>query len=98
MGHTPGPWRTEGISDCVRVVIGKGRQKVILARLAPPQLPEEETWANARIMGAGPELLDALTKAEALLMDGPAAEFLDEEEVKRIARAAIEKAGGKVRV
>lgn len=57
---TPGPWRTEGVSDAVRVVIGTGRQKIILARLRPPQLSENETWDNARLMAAAPELHDAL--------------------------------------
>jgi hypothetical protein len=57
---TSGPWRTEGVSDAVRVVIGAGRKKVILARLCPPQLSENETWANARLMAAAPDLHDAL--------------------------------------
>lgn len=57
---TAGDWRLEGVSDAVRVVVGTGRAKIILARLCPPQLPELETWANARLMAAAPALLKAL--------------------------------------
>lgn len=60
MGHTAGEWRTEAVSDAVRVVVGDGRKKVVLARLCPPQLPEQETADNARLMAAAPKLLAAL--------------------------------------
>lgn len=53
---------------------------------------------DAKLIAGSPDLLFALTRAEALLMDGPAAEFLDEEEVKKMCREAIENAGGKCRV
>ncbi len=56
-------WRTEVVSDAVRIVIGKGRQKIILARFCPKQLPEAETHANATIASAAPELYAALEKA-----------------------------------
>lgn len=58
MSHTREPWRVEAVSNAVRIVIGKGRKKVILARLNPPQLPEKETWANARLMVLAPEFLE----------------------------------------
>lgn len=60
MTYTTPPWRVEAVSDAVRVVIGEGRKKVILARLCPPQIPENETWANARVMAAGPEMLASI--------------------------------------
>lgn len=60
MEPTSGPWRTEAVSDAVRVIVGEGRKKVILARLCPPQIPETETQANATLMAAAPELLVAL--------------------------------------
>lgn len=59
--HTPGDWRTEAVSDAVRVVVGEGRKKIILARLSPRQLPEQETHANARVMAIAPELLEVCT-------------------------------------
>ena len=48
--HTKTPWRTETVSDAVRVVVGEGRAKVILARLCPKQITEEETFQNAKII------------------------------------------------
>jgi|ERR1019366_6357189 hypothetical protein len=56
---TKGEWRTEAISDCVRVVVGKGRAKIILARCAPKQLPEAETTCNAKLMALAPQLANA---------------------------------------
>ena len=55
---TPGPWDSECVSDHCRVFVGKGRRKIILARLAPKQLPENETAANGRLMAASLELLE----------------------------------------
>jgi len=60
VSYTKGPWQIEAVSDAVRVIVGKGRKKIILARLRPPQLPEEETWENARLMASAPELLESL--------------------------------------
>lgn len=90
-GHTPGPW-TVGISadngihcvDCEDVEIcevwGAVRDKV----------ETEESAANARLIAAAPELLEALeTAAEAL----EAAEFFEK---AAMARAAIAKAKGEV--
>jgi hypothetical protein len=57
---TTGPWRIQGVSDAVRIFVGDGRKRVILARLCPPQISEHETWANARLMAAAPDLLAVL--------------------------------------
>lgn len=65
MSTTSGEWRVEAVSDCVRVVVGNGRKKIILARLSPKQIPESETHANARLMAAAPKLLGALVSLEA---------------------------------
>lgn len=60
MELTQGEWRYEAVSDACRVVVGKGRQKLILARLATKQLPEAEVSANARAMAAAKDLAEAL--------------------------------------
>jgi hypothetical protein len=62
--HTPGDWRSECVSDCCRVVVGEGRRKIILARLAPRQLSENESAANGRLMATSKKLLEALKQAE----------------------------------
>jgi hypothetical protein len=80
MPHTLGEWRTEAVSDCVRVVVGQGRRKIILARLAPKQLPEAETHANARMMAAAPAMFAALKRIRETLSDSEAgyAQLCDE--------------------
>jgi hypothetical protein len=60
MKPTETPWRIEAVSDAVRIVVGQGRSKIILARLSPPQIKEDETWANARLMVAAPDLFASL--------------------------------------
>lgn len=59
MSTTLGPWRFEAVSDACRVVLGTGRQKIILARLSTKQIPEKEVACNARLMAAAPDLLEA---------------------------------------
>lgn len=65
---THGVWKTEYVSDAVRVVIGAGRQRIILARANTPQLREQEVAANMEFCAAAakatPGLLDLV---EALL-------------------------------
>ncbi len=63
--RTSGVWRTEFISDACRVVVGIGRQKLILARLATKQIPEAEVATNACLMAAAKDLYDALVSAGA---------------------------------
>lgn len=90
--HSPGPWRTEAVSDAVRVVVGSGRAKVILARCAPPQIPEGETHANARLMAAAPDLLEV---ARGVLEFGNVfAHAIGEESLWERAKAAVAKAEG----
>lgn len=66
-----GEWRVETVSDAIRIVVGTGRSKVILARFAPPQLPEAETHANARLASAAVEMTEALEEVYAYIGDGP---------------------------
>ena len=60
---TRGEWRYEAVSDACRVVVGRGRQKLILARLATKQIPEREIAANAKAMAAVKQLIHAATLA-----------------------------------
>jgi hypothetical protein len=69
--HTPGPWESECVSDHCRVFVGAGRRKIILARLAPKQLPENETAVNGRLMAASLELLSVAERAISLLCQMP---------------------------
>jgi hypothetical protein len=92
--HTPGPWRTEAVSDAVRVVSGSGRTKIILARCAPPQIPEAETHANARLMAAAPDLYDALDRIVRNCRDADCGDHCPNSCMFCQAHAAIAKAKG----
>ena len=76
--HTPGPWRyVDGYFDCD---VWAGNKMV----LSYERHPTDEDRANARLMAAAPELLEAL---EACLMVLNAHDY--DGAVKKIARAAI---------
>ena len=53
--HTPGPWATDGGDT----VVAMGNQIVVTAP-APDGASREEMKANARLIAAAPELLEAL--------------------------------------
>lgn len=93
--HTPGPWNN-GIGQIVFQGEGwdpYGRQRRI-ATCEPStrtQKDWEETWANARLIAAAPDLLAALTQiSDYARKDGDAIA----QHLAVIARAAIAKATG----
>ena len=79
--HTPGPWTYEQISNNAYVIDENG-SAVMLYRN-----PDDEMKANARLIAAAPELLEALEWA----VDNPH----DDAYWISQARAAIAKAKGK---
>jgi hypothetical protein len=81
VGHTPGPWITEDFA-------GVWAGNLELAKIRGEQgLPRE---ANARLIAAAPEMLEALT----ILANIDPSEITAED--IRKARAAIAKATGKI--
>jgi hypothetical protein len=56
MTHTPGPWYVNG--DCIEVDGPEGPRDVTLAVV----LQEDNLAADARLIAAAPELLEALIK------------------------------------
>ena len=108
-GHTPGPWtvsehyrrseREEG-RDAARfsVCAGAAWAGPGAAQVWPASdcggATREERDANARLIAAAPELLEALVRLRGWVdeyVDGVGAEF---DEARELARAAIAKAGG----
>ncbi len=93
--HTPGPWNYR-VSDHGLDVYGQERHvagESWYPRVFPEGTPErEEKEANARLVAAGPELLDALEIAEETL-EGFYGRY-DENETMTTIRAAIRKAKG----
>jgi hypothetical protein len=55
--HTPGPWKVE--SDGMAIALGG---EVITSRFAPENAYADEARANARLIAAAPELLNALRR------------------------------------
>lgn len=88
--HTPGPWHQSdawerpGIGAYVRSDV---ENRPVCSPIGGTSLPDEEVFANARLIAAAPELLAA---CELVLDSTPD----DEEDYRPILRAAIKKAKG----
>ena len=86
MNHTPGPWEL-GYSDLGSQIISSADGYVAVVHYW--SRPEQEMKANARLIAASPDLLDAL---ELILSAEDRGFGMDY--VKGCARAVIEKARG----
>lgn len=91
--YTPGPWfeHREGFSAVyVEARIGGGMIQEV-AVCGPTEAGQEQQAANANMIAAAPELLEALE----LLVDNPYRDGTESDErLRRIGRAAIAKAKG----
>ena len=73
--HTPGPWRAYKIPGgvhCVRRVeplLGPDGGAILWSRVRP--MGDEVDAANASLIAAAPDLLDALKAAEGHLLETP---------------------------
>jgi hypothetical protein len=104
--HTPGPWFTFANGTCVGGPVGilgnpSGAETAGIAHCGMALRTGDELQANARLIAAAPELLQALREAEAGLefcgADKPVAEggFVPTPTLAlRVVRAAIAKATG----
>ena len=88
--HTPGPWTYEQISNNAYVIDENG-SAVMLYRN-----PDDEMKANARLIAAAPELLEALEGMLAIDQENHQRGHDDDDVCKEVqtARAAIAKAKG----
>jgi len=89
--HTPGPWEIDEVDKGFSAQIlgpSTGFCRDILATL-PMEWAESE--ANARLIAAAPELLEALQKIATVDMGGG---FLGAQACRKVALAAIAKARG----
>lgn len=64
--HTPGPWTYQENSDAYTHIV-RGPTNSLICQLA--QSTHVEIEANARLIAAAPELLEALIKADQLFRD-----------------------------
>lgn len=83
--HTPGPWCVEGVG--IRALVRAGTSGVIVA--VRHRLSAQENEANARLIAAAPELLEALENILSNCLDSDGLSRAYEN-----ARAAIAKATG----
>jgi len=82
--HTPGPWRAKG--HCIET------EEYSFNWVASVQTSNVPEWeANARLIAAAPELLDAL---QSILDIEPSGLSNEERQLYALARAAIAKATG----
>ena len=86
MSHTPAPWFTEATSKIGHFAVCDAEGFTVCN-------PSPMGVANARLIAAAPELLDACARALDLLTD-PDATDNDADIVTDILRAAFEKARG----
>jgi hypothetical protein len=89
--HTPGPWfTTDGIYNEIKASSKRGKTWVI-ARITAARTGHDEAKANARLIAASPDLLEALERLIERVSDLGANGF--SQEVAR-GKAAIAKAKG----
>ena len=99
-GHTPGPWTysTEPHPNGCPIIGHEGLMIAMLAHSVNHEDQKEEALANARLIAAAPELLEAMTRAAnridhmSLYLEGPESRRLDALDWTEDARAAIAKA------
>lgn len=87
MPHTPGPWNTGGVMTRVEVQPKGWRVPMCVADCHPAGYPPEseaERVANARLIAAAPDLLEAL---ESLVEDYDADDANDDRQDRYIANA-----------
>ena len=68
--HTPGPWHQAGIANRDPHFMREVRAEDGSSTAWCGRYPAEEAWANARLISAAPELLEACLAARALTPDG----------------------------
>ena len=90
--HTPGPWR---VVKHDKLVVVDDERMTIMCNF-PYSLSVEQNMADARLIAAAPELLEALQSiAECCDEDHAARDYASRQtEIRGIARAAIRKATG----
>lgn len=96
MKHTPGPWRTadsEAGMPAIRSCEGAPRTIALIDVRFPHLVSPEERLANARLIAAAPELLEALQACLVVLRADSDSEEDNATEIKQ-AQSAIKKAEG----
>jgi hypothetical protein len=91
--HTPGPWNCNRASAAGREIIVSEVSPVDVAVLSHRDKSQSEINANARLIAAAPDLLEALSRLIEI-EDGPGMAVIGWEGAMERAYAAIAKARG----
>lgn len=83
--HTPGPWSTHLVDDTI-VIIPRRPLPQKFSTLGHSEVADEEDFANARLIAAAPELLEALQMA-LVYIDGEGTPEQYEQAIAAIAKA-----------
>ena len=86
--HTKGPWEVDA-SECLKVRNTSGSIAMIMQTHLRGRRSNDETHANARLIAAAPDMLEALMLTQRTGMSGA-----QQLEAMQAARAAIAKATG----
>jgi hypothetical protein len=91
--HTPGPWAVNPIRAMVDAIDSNGPSPICGMLWFTETRSEEETEANADLIAAAPDLLEALQEVAPLgdIAEGLAPYYIHSDTIKRI-RAALAKA------
>lgn len=104
--HTPGPWMYQGAMNCDKIKVGTCDRDICLQGLKDSicvlQMPggyngikqHSETVANARLIAAAPEMLEALEECLGALTGGLDGKWSMDIDPAEEARKAIAKAKG----
>ena len=84
--HTPGPWHIDPIKTHAN-----GNRRIMAEQCTPVAVVPEHLAADARLIAAAPDLLEAL---KTLLGDTEDSDYMSRKERENMARAAIAKATG----
>ncbi|KJJ61529.1 hypothetical protein RT21_20025 [Pseudomonas sp. 10B238] len=95
-GHTPGPWIVDGSDISPANDVGLGICAISPVDLGGAKVWHHgvETYANAHLIAAAPELLEALTELADLVEAIISGEYAPDSFTTQPARAAIAKARG----
>ena len=91
MTHTPGPWALDGDINAMNLDVVSGEGRIAMIDCENDDLTDAEVVANARLMRAAPDLLEALSDI-ILSSDANCGDSLAN--AIEAARNAIEKAKG----
>ena len=95
--HTPGPWKAEPNFRSSGWFVDQptGARRIALVNERDASIERPECEANARLIAAAPELLEALKDVHRFLNEEPTARTLQQKmTIDAVVRAAIAKATG----